>query len=58
LKIRESFRDSNSQHGNSLGSVRVHSLTVFALPGACDVLPSLLLGLQPCNPLPWLRAQG
>jgi hypothetical protein len=24
LKIRESFRDSNSQHGSSLGSVRVH----------------------------------
>ncbi len=58
LKIWESFRDSNSQHGSSLGSVRVHSLTLFALPGACEVLPSLPLGPQPCNPLPWSRAQG
>ncbi len=30
---------TNSQHGSSLGSVRVHSLTLFALPGACDVTP-------------------
>jgi hypothetical protein len=37
LKIWESIWDSNSQHGNSLGSVRVHSLTLFALPKACDV---------------------
>jgi hypothetical protein len=58
LKIRESFWDSNSQHGSSLGSVRAHSLTLFALPGACGVLPGLPLGLQPCNPLPWSRAQG
>jgi hypothetical protein len=56
LKIRESFRDSNSQHGSSLGSVRVHSLTLFALPRACEVLPGLPLGPQPCNPLPWSRA--
>ncbi len=28
---------TNSQHGSSLGSVRVHSLTLFALPGACDM---------------------
>jgi hypothetical protein len=39
LKIWESFRNSNSQHGNSLGSVRVHALTLFALPGACEVTP-------------------
>jgi hypothetical protein len=39
LKIRESIRDSNSQHGSSLGSVRVHSLTLFALPGACEMTP-------------------
>jgi hypothetical protein len=38
-KIRESFRDSNSQHGSSLVSVRVHSLTLFALPRACEVTP-------------------
>jgi hypothetical protein len=37
LKIRESFRDSNSQHGSSLGSVRVHALTFFALLGACEM---------------------
>ncbi len=58
LKIWESFRDSNSQHGSSLGSVRVHSLTLFALPRACGVLPGLPLGPQPCNPLLWSRAQG
>jgi hypothetical protein len=39
LKIWESIWDSNSQHGSSLVSVRVHSLTLFALPGACDVTP-------------------
>jgi hypothetical protein len=37
LKIRESFQDLNSQHGSSFGSVWVHSLTLFALPGACEV---------------------
>jgi hypothetical protein len=30
---------TNSQHGSSLGSVRVHSLTLFAFPGACDMTP-------------------
>jgi hypothetical protein len=39
LKIRESIWDSNSQHGISLVSVRVNSLTLFALLGACDVTP-------------------
>jgi hypothetical protein len=39
LKIWESFWDSNSQHGSSLGSVRVHSLTLFTLPWACEVTP-------------------
>ncbi len=39
LKIRESFQDSNSQHRNSLGSVRVRALTLFAFSGACDVSP-------------------
>jgi hypothetical protein len=58
LKIQESFRDSNSQHGSSLGGVRVHSFTLFALPGACGVLPGLPLGPQLYNPLPWSRAQG
>jgi hypothetical protein len=39
LKIRESIWDSNSHNGSSLGSVKVHSLTLFALPRACDVTP-------------------
>jgi len=30
---------TNSQHGSSLGSVKVHSLTLFAFPGACDMTP-------------------
>jgi hypothetical protein len=38
--------------------VRVHSLTLFAFLGACGVLPGLPLGPQPCNLLPWSRAQG
>jgi hypothetical protein len=38
LKIQESIWDSNSQHGNSLGSVRVHSITLFGIPESmwCD----------------------
>jgi hypothetical protein len=39
MKIWESIRDSNFQHGSPLGSVRVHSLTLFALPRACEVTP-------------------
>jgi hypothetical protein len=31
--------DSNSHNGSSLGSIRVHSLTLFAPPGTCDVIP-------------------
>ncbi len=31
LKIQESIWDSNSHNGSSLGSARVHSLTLFAL---------------------------
>jgi hypothetical protein len=59
LKIWEFIWDSNSYNGSSLVSVRVYSLTLFALPRACEVIPGLPLGLQPCKPLlPWLRAQG
>ncbi len=38
LKIQESIWDSNSQHGSSLGSVSVHSLTLFGTPESmwCD----------------------
>jgi hypothetical protein len=39
MKIRESIWDSNSQNGSSRGSVKVHALTLFALPGACEVTP-------------------
>jgi hypothetical protein len=42
LKFCKFIWDSNSHHGSSLGSVRVHSLTLFALPGACDVTPGSL----------------
>ncbi len=59
LKIRESIRDSNSQHGSSLGSVRVHSLThSLHFREHVKWLPSLPLGSQPCHTLPWSRAQG
>ncbi len=50
LKIRESIWDSNSHSGSSLGRVKVHSLTLFAFSGACDVtpgFPSLPVTLQP-----------
>jgi hypothetical protein len=39
LKIWKSFWNSISQHGSSLGSVKVHALTLFALLGACEVTP-------------------
>jgi hypothetical protein len=58
LKIWESIWDSNSHDGSSLGSVRVHSLTLFSLPGACDVTPRLLLAPQAYKPLPLSQAQG
>jgi hypothetical protein len=50
LKIWESIWDSNSQHGSSLGKVRVHSLTLFIVSGACEVThgsPSWPATLQP-----------
>jgi hypothetical protein len=50
LKVRESFWDSNSQHGSSLGSVRVHAFAFYALLGACEVTlgsPSWPTTLQP-----------
>jgi hypothetical protein len=50
LKIWKSIWDSNSQHGSSLWSVRVHSLTLFALPRACEMIlgsPSWPATLQP-----------
>jgi hypothetical protein len=39
LKIPKSIWDSNSHNGNSFGSVKVHSFTLFALPGTSDVTP-------------------
>jgi hypothetical protein len=50
LKIWESIWDSNSHNGSSFGSVRVHSLTLFALLRACDATPeppSWPITLQP-----------
>jgi hypothetical protein len=41
LKIWDSIWDSNSHNGSSLGSVRVHSLTLLALSGACEVTHGL-----------------
>jgi hypothetical protein len=60
LKIWDSIWDSNfdSYNGSSLGSVKVHSFTVFALPGACDVTPgspSWLATLQPLASVASLR---
>jgi hypothetical protein len=37
LKIQESIWDSNSYNWSSLKSVKVHSLTLFALSRTCDV---------------------
>jgi hypothetical protein len=31
--------DSNSQNGSSLGSVKVHSLSLLAFLGTCEVIP-------------------
>ncbi len=36
FKIWESIWDPNSHNGSSVGSVKVHSLTLFALLRACD----------------------
>ncbi len=50
LKIWESIWESNSHNGSLFGSVKVHSLTLFALPGACEVtlgLPFWPTTLQP-----------
>jgi hypothetical protein len=62
LNIRESIWDSNSHNGSSLGSVRVHSLRLFALPKACDVIPgssfwpaTLQLVALVVSPRLWLR---
>jgi hypothetical protein len=54
LKIWESFWDSNSQHGSSLGNVRVHSLTLFTFLGACEVTPGSPFWLATFQP-PCLR---
>jgi hypothetical protein len=54
LKIQESFWDSNTQHGNSLVSVRVCALTLFTLLGACEVTPgSPFLARNLVSPLLW-----
>jgi hypothetical protein len=50
LRIWKSIWDSNSQHGSSFVSVRVHSLTLIALREHVMWLSGLSLGPQPCNP--------
>jgi hypothetical protein len=52
LKVWESIWDFNSHNGSSLGSVRVHSPTLFAFLRACEVTPELLFWLAT------LQAQG
>ncbi len=50
LKIWKSICDSNSHNESSLGSVKVHSLTLLALPKAFEVIlgpPSWPATLQP-----------
>jgi hypothetical protein len=44
LKIQKSIWDSNSQNGSSLGSVKIHSFTLFCTPGSmrCDSQASVL----------------
>jgi hypothetical protein len=51
LKTQESIRDSNSQPGSSLRSVRVHALTLFALLGVCDVIFRSFSWPAPLQPL-------
>ncbi len=51
LNVRESDWDFNSYNGSSLGSVRVHSLTLFALLGACDVTPGSFFWPETLQPL-------
>jgi hypothetical protein len=51
--------DSNSQHGSSLGSVKVLSLTLFYIPEGMKMqLPGLVLARTLTSPFPWSRAQG
>jgi hypothetical protein len=56
LKIWEFIWDSNSQNGSSLGSVRVHSLTLFYIPRNSRGDYCFPLGSQSCKPLPWSQA--
>ncbi len=51
LKIQESIWNSNSQHGSSFGSLRVHSFTIFALLETCDVTPRSFFWLTTLQPL-------
>jgi hypothetical protein len=67
LKIQKSIWDSNSYNGSSLGSVKVHILTLFGTPESmwCDShvfflgrnLATLCLGRKPkagvATSLPW-----
>jgi hypothetical protein len=52
VKIWESIWDSDSQNGNSFGSTKVHSFTLFYTSGSmrCDFWASLLARtfVSPC----------
>ncbi len=50
LKFRESTGTPSPKMGVALGVWRFILSHFFTLPGVCDVIPGLPLGLQPCNP--------
>ncbi len=51
LKIWESIWESNSKHWSSLGSVRVHSLTLFALLVLSLLARNLATPCLGCEPM-------
>jgi hypothetical protein len=57
LKIWESTRTPTPKMELPWG-VRVHSLTFSHTPESMLCDSRFPFGLQPCNPLPWLQAQG
>jgi hypothetical protein len=60
LKFRDSIRTPSGLHfpkwellWECEGSLPHTPSPFFTLPGVCDMTPGLLLGPQPCTPLPW-----
>ncbi len=58
MKIRESTRTLTPKVGVPLGVWRSIPSHSFALLRACGMIFGFLFCPQPCNPLPWSRAQG